>query len=527
MHTSTGDTTRTYAYPASGAARPHAVTSVTQAGVAGAATSTFAYDAAGNTTTRNVAGAAGQTLKWDAEGRLEAITQGTATVMQALYTADGDRLIRRQGGVTTVYLPGGQELNLTTATNVVTATRYYSFNGQNIAMRTGMSGSTVSSLVADPHQTATISIANTTKAVTQRRTDPYGNARGTATGTWPGDRGFMNKVQDTSGLTQVGARYYDAKIGRFVSVDPVFETSSPQQWGAYSYADNNPVSYWDPTGLFSFGKWVKQKASSAWRSTTRFVNKYQAEIVGGIVGGVVTGGCLAASWGVGSVGCAALGGAAASAATNLWRSQVQKTQAFSWAALARDTAVVAIAGAAGGLIGKAAVAVAPAVRRGAAALATRAAGSAQQASAAVAKAGQAVAAAARTVVRRATAKSVPSANVRFSQSSVNGAAKIESSMSSRGWSGDPIDAVRMPDGGLTSVDNTRLFAAKRSGIDVRAQVHGFEDAISESQAVRFPGAKGALPSTWGEAVMNRIGNQSAGFRNANPYGSPITGWVGN
>ncbi len=112
-------------------------------------------------------------------------------------------------------------------------------------MRTGMSGSTVSSLVADPHQTATISIANTTKAVTQRRTDPYGNARGTATGTWPGDRGFLNKVQDSSGLTQVGARYYDAKIGRFISVDPVFDMASPQQWGAYSYADNNPVSFSD------------------------------------------------------------------------------------------------------------------------------------------------------------------------------------------------------------------------------------------------------------------------------------------
>ncbi|GIG34834.1 RHS repeat-associated core domain-containing protein [Cellulomonas pakistanensis] len=377
VHTAGGDTTRTYAYPAAGAARPHAVTAVTQAGAGGAATSSYAYDAAGNTTTRNVAGAAGQTLKWDAEGRLESITQGTTTVMQALYTADGDRLIRRQGGVTTVYLPGGQELSLTTATKVVKGTRYYSFDGQNIAMRTGMSGSTVSSLVADPHQTATISIANTTKAVTQRRTDPYGNARGTATGTWPGDRGFLNKVQDSSGLTQVGARYYDAKIGRFISVDPVFDMASPQQWGAYSYADNNPVSFSDPTGLLSLGKmWssAKKKASSAWKSTTRFVKKYQAEIVGGVTGAVVTGGCLFVTAGAGSVGCAALGGAAAGAATNLWRSKVQKTQAFSWASLARDTGMGALAGAAGGVLGKVAAAAAPAIRQGVAAAAARASG---------------------------------------------------------------------------------------------------------------------------------------------------------
>jgi RHS repeat-associated protein len=217
-----------------------------------------------------------------------------------------------------------------------------------------------------------MAIANTTKAITQRRTDPYGNARGTATAAWPGDRGFLNKVEDSTGLTQVGARYYEARIGRFVSVDPVFDTSAPQQWGAYSYGDNNPVAYWDPSGLWSIkSAWnsAKKKASSAWKATTRFVNKYQAEIVGGVVGGVVTGACLAASWGVGSVGCAALGGAAAGAATNLWKSKVQKTQKFSWASLARDVGVGAVVGGAtAGLQGIASAAL----RRGASAVAAAA-----------------------------------------------------------------------------------------------------------------------------------------------------------
>lgn len=332
VHAAAGDTVRTYAYPATGAARPHAVATVKQTGAAGAATSTYGYDAAGNTTSRAVAGAAAQTLKWDAEGELESITQGTAAVMSSIYTADGDRLIRRQGGVTTVYLPGGQELNLTTATKVVKGTRYYSFNGQNIAMRTGTAGSTVSSLVADPHQTATLAIANTTKAVTQRRTDPYGNARGAAAA-WPGDRGFLNKVQDTSGLTQVGARYYDARIGRFVSVDPVFATSSPQQWGAYSYADNNPVSFWDPTGELSWGKFwksAKSRISAAYKSTTRFVKRQQADVVGRLVRGVVSTACRG---GDGGTACARLGGARASAASHLWRAKVRQSQAFSWASL--------------------------------------------------------------------------------------------------------------------------------------------------------------------------------------------------
>jgi hypothetical protein len=48
-------------------------------------------------------------------------------------------------------------------------------------------------------------------------------------------------------------------------------------------------------------------------------------------------------------------------------------------------------------------------------------------------------------------------SIRFSQSSVNDAQPIINSMQKNGWVGDAIDVVRMPDGGLTSIDNTRLL----------------------------------------------------------------------
>ena len=44
------------------------------------------------------------------------------------------------------------------------------------------------------------------------------------------------------------------------------------------------------------------------------------------------------------------------------------------------------------------------------------------------------------------------------------------SMKSDGWKGDPVDVVRMPDGKLTSIDNTRIAAAREAGIDVKATV---------------------------------------------------------
>jgi RHS repeat-associated protein len=267
QHMASGTTTATYAYPAAGGSQPHAVASVTSTGSSGTSTSTYAYDATGNTTTRAVAGKTTQTLTWDAEGRLATLSEG-ATSSSYLYTADGDRLVRRQNGSTTVYLPGGQELTLTSAGSV-TAMRYYSFGGQNVAVRTGKAGATVSSLVSDPHQTATVAIANTTKVVTQRRLDPYGNQRGTAP-TWVGDRGFLNKPVDASGLTSVGARYYDATLGRFLSVDPVMDIGSPEQWAAYSYANNNPVTFSDPSGmLFGWAKSAWNKTRSGCRAATR------------------------------------------------------------------------------------------------------------------------------------------------------------------------------------------------------------------------------------------------------------------
>ena len=125
------------------------------------------------------------------------------------------------------------------------------------------------------------------------------------------------------------------------------------------------------------------------------------------------------------------------------------------------------------------------------------------------------------------ANSVPASTMRFSQSSVNGAAEIEASMRTHGWVGDAIDVVRMPDGGLTSLDNTRLLAAQRAGIDVQANIRGFCDALPSSFVGRFTTTRGGIPSTRGDAVTNRIGNQGLGYGTGNPFGSWVTGWSGN
>ncbi|WP_033825644.1 RHS repeat-associated core domain-containing protein, partial [Kitasatospora sp. MBT63] len=85
-------------------------------------------------------------------------------------------------------------------------------------------------------------------------TDPFGNPRGTqpAPGTWAGDKGFVGGTKDdTTGLTNLGARQYQPTTGRFLNPDPLLGTGNPQQWNGYAYSNNDPIGSSDPSGLYT------------------------------------------------------------------------------------------------------------------------------------------------------------------------------------------------------------------------------------------------------------------------------------
>uniref|UniRef100_UPI00141F3DC2 RHS repeat-associated core domain-containing protein n=1 Tax=Isoptericola sp. BMS4 TaxID=2527875 RepID=UPI00141F3DC2 len=222
---------------------------VTGSGGASGEVSSFGYDAAGNMTSRDVAGEPAQSLSWDPEGELTRVAEGSQTVGEYTYTPDGDRLLRTEGGRTTLYLPGGTEL--TADGSSTSAVRYYQFGGRTVAARTGRGSSGTSTVVADHQGTGVVQVDQSSNTLSRRYSDPYGGTR--KGGAWTGDHGFLDKPTDSTGLVHVGARYYDPALGRFISVDPVMDLSDPQQWNAYSYSNNNPVTWSDPSGELPIG----------------------------------------------------------------------------------------------------------------------------------------------------------------------------------------------------------------------------------------------------------------------------------
>lgn len=65
--------------------------------------------------------------------------------------------------------------------------------------------------------------------------------------------GFLGASTDPSGLICLGLRWYDPRLGRFISSDPmVAGIYIIDAWNPYAYAHNNPVVFVDPSGAWSF-----------------------------------------------------------------------------------------------------------------------------------------------------------------------------------------------------------------------------------------------------------------------------------
>ena len=204
------------------------------------------------------------TYTYDSENRLRSVVSGPSSVV---YTYDplGRRLSKTVNGATIRFLYDGDQLIAeTNATGTITA-KYVFGPGLDEPLKM-VRGSTTSYFHVDGLGSV-VGLTDTTGTVVEKyRYDVYGQVQITTASdtvlpqSAVGNRFlFTGRELDTeTGLYYYRARYYDAKLGRFLSRDPVGYTAG---LNLYAYVDNNPLSFVDPLGLEKrwnlLGQWAR------------------------------------------------------------------------------------------------------------------------------------------------------------------------------------------------------------------------------------------------------------------------------
>jgi RHS repeat-associated protein len=293
-----------YVYPASGASsvRPHAVTT---AGV-----NSYTYDANGNMLT-----GAGRTYTWNQENKPLTVTQsGTTTTF--VYDGDGGRVKKIVSTTTTRYISKLYECDNANCSRFIWAG---STRIATIAVNTG----TIQYWHGD-HLGSSSVITDSTGAKVQTVTYyPFGGTRTNQSPSTPAidvPYKYTGKELDSTGLYYYEARYYDPTLARFISADTIVPNpKDPQSLNRYSYVENNPLRYTDPTGHFKikFNKLLRNPIvrGIGWAFapyTMAFVDKATrpyAIMAAAVVASVYTGGVAATAMS-GLVGGGMLGTAA-------------------------------------------------------------------------------------------------------------------------------------------------------------------------------------------------------------------------
>jgi RHS repeat-associated protein len=194
-------------------------------------------DAAGNTTWSSAA----YVMTYDGYGRLTSARSGAATYD---YNAIDQRVIKTAGGVTTKYYYGvnGELLYETDGTN----TKAYVYLSSVPITRVD-NNTNVYYYHNDHLGTPQAMTDSTGTTVWKANYEPFGKATVT-TSTIANNLRLPGQYFDSeTGLHYNNARYYDPKIGRYISSDPIGLKAG---LNTYTYVANNPLRYIDPTGLF-------------------------------------------------------------------------------------------------------------------------------------------------------------------------------------------------------------------------------------------------------------------------------------
>jgi RHS repeat-associated protein len=227
----------------------------------------FGYDLNGNMTSGR-----GATIDWTSYNypsciRLGAACTGSSSDYSS-FSYTPDRQYWRQisnyvsGGTATTLYIGGLLEKVTTSSG--TDYRHYiRAGGSTIIVSRQSTGTNSINYVTSDHLGSSSAITNSSGGILVNSSfDAFGKRRGSnwtgspSAGDWTAiasttRRGFTeHSMLDNLNLTHMNGRVYDQVIGRFLSADPYIDGAlNTQGWNRFSYVQNNPLSYTDPSGF--------------------------------------------------------------------------------------------------------------------------------------------------------------------------------------------------------------------------------------------------------------------------------------
>lgn len=244
-----------YTYAGSSYTNPNAPTSI--------AANTLTYDQAGNVLTY-----AGNAYTWDWRNRMtQSALNGAGTTTYA-YDSQDARVKQAVGSTTTIYPNRAYSIvsNVNGATTTATSTDYL-WEGDTLvatidqAFINGTATGTPVTRYYHPDHLGSTNVVTDSNGNLVQTLDyyPYGATRiNTQVNNSNVLRQFIGQFTDSSNLSYLNARYYDSSRGQFLSQDPMFigdprqqNLMNPQSLNSYSYAEGNPITNSDPSGLLS------------------------------------------------------------------------------------------------------------------------------------------------------------------------------------------------------------------------------------------------------------------------------------